>query len=475
MPSSYEFGPFRFDPAPRLLVREGVPVAMGGRAAAILGALLVADGRVVGKDALIEAAWPGVAVEESNLSVQVSKLRRILGDERIRTVERVGYQLVAGDPAGLNERPRPHNAFPSVALAGGNQHRAILAELAIALSRFKTLHVVAEQDRRRADYQATLKARRTGRDADEGLTVTLSDVQSGDVLWGASYPASATQENVAEIVSSIESEVQAAESMRGPNAEPGTEAYALYLRGRRALDSSLEADNRIAFGLLMAAVELEPENPAYLAAATEAIHHRLSAAWEPLGPDDKRICRELAYRTLAVAGTDAVAIALAGNGLFTADEEALGLELCRRALKLNPTSPLVLACALLAERWGGTMDDSEAIARKGLRLAPNAASQRFALGGLATALSWRGDFNGALDLGRRSLAYGPGFVGGHYSIVDALIGLGRQEEAERHLARHLSVSPGVTVHRYERAQPHADRSRVAKRIDSLRRAGMPER
>jgi class 3 adenylate cyclase/predicted ATPase len=95
----HALGPFRLDTQANLLLRDGKPVALGRRAVALLRALLERPDALVTKDALIDAAWPGQVVEESNLTVQIAALRRVLGDvpggERwIQTMSRRGYRLV---------------------------------------------------------------------------------------------------------------------------------------------------------------------------------------------------------------------------------------------------------------------------------------------------------------------------------------------------------------------------------------------
>src|ERR1700722_508920 len=81
---SLTFGPFRLDLGQRRLIRvteEGEePVALGSRALDLLILLARRPGTLISKDELIDAGWPGVAVEENNLSVQMSSLRRALGD-----------------------------------------------------------------------------------------------------------------------------------------------------------------------------------------------------------------------------------------------------------------------------------------------------------------------------------------------------------------------------------------------------------
>ena len=78
---SYTFGPFRLDTEATILFRRGEPVALGPRAVGLLRVLVEQRGVPVSKDTLIERAWAGLAVEESNLPVQIAALRRVLGEK----------------------------------------------------------------------------------------------------------------------------------------------------------------------------------------------------------------------------------------------------------------------------------------------------------------------------------------------------------------------------------------------------------
>jgi DNA-binding winged helix-turn-helix (wHTH) protein len=69
--STFALGSFSLDGQCDLLLQGTEPVALGRRAIALLRALVERPGAVVSKDALIEAAWPGQEVEESNLTVQI--------------------------------------------------------------------------------------------------------------------------------------------------------------------------------------------------------------------------------------------------------------------------------------------------------------------------------------------------------------------------------------------------------------------
>src|SRR5262249_16992386 len=95
------------------LFRGAEPVDLGRRAVALLCALTERPGAVVSKDALIAAAWSDVAVEESNLTVQISALRRALGgDGWIETLPRrrypfVGPAVTGHGPGGEVEEREP--------------------------------------------------------------------------------------------------------------------------------------------------------------------------------------------------------------------------------------------------------------------------------------------------------------------------------------------------------------------------------
>lgn len=94
------FGPFRLTVVERSLVKDGVPIAIGGRALDILIALTRRPGEVVSGQELIDLVWPDVFVENTNLRVHIAALRKALGDgtdgsRYIVNVPGRGYTFVA--------------------------------------------------------------------------------------------------------------------------------------------------------------------------------------------------------------------------------------------------------------------------------------------------------------------------------------------------------------------------------------------
>ena len=96
----YEFGPFRLESAERRLLRQGELIVLTPKVFDLLLALVERSGHLVSKDELLRSVWPDSFVEEANLSVNISALRRAMGDGRgcekyIETIPRIGYRFVA--------------------------------------------------------------------------------------------------------------------------------------------------------------------------------------------------------------------------------------------------------------------------------------------------------------------------------------------------------------------------------------------
>jgi DNA-binding winged helix-turn-helix (wHTH) protein len=92
-----EFGRFRVLLRQRQLLADGLPLPLGTRAFDLLMVLLKSNGLLVTKDELVRHVWPGIVVSGENLKVQISALRKVLGEDRdfIRTEFGRGYRFTA--------------------------------------------------------------------------------------------------------------------------------------------------------------------------------------------------------------------------------------------------------------------------------------------------------------------------------------------------------------------------------------------
>lgn len=137
---SYRFLAAEMQPAQRVLRVDGRECQIGTRAFDLLLALIERRDRVVPKDELLNLVWPGTVVEESNLPVQVSSLRKLLGPQAIATIPGRGYRFVARliDAAADREAgsaephsPAAHTVVPTMALAliGRTAEVALLSSL----------------------------------------------------------------------------------------------------------------------------------------------------------------------------------------------------------------------------------------------------------------------------------------------------------------------------------------------------------
>jgi len=98
--SVYQFDSFQLDPAQKILQRDGQRVPLDPKTFLILQALVEAEGRVISKNELMARVWPDTFVEENNLTKNISRLRKSLGNgdessEYIETIPKVGYRFCA--------------------------------------------------------------------------------------------------------------------------------------------------------------------------------------------------------------------------------------------------------------------------------------------------------------------------------------------------------------------------------------------
>jgi DNA-binding winged helix-turn-helix (wHTH) protein/tetratricopeptide (TPR) repeat protein len=117
--SIYEFGRFRLDPAEHLLLCDGVQIPLTGKAFQVLLVLVRRNGHLIERSELVAAVWGDTFIEEGNLTVTISTLRKVLGDDRsenrfIETVAKQGYRFlpsVTKVAAGAADEPEISHEF----------------------------------------------------------------------------------------------------------------------------------------------------------------------------------------------------------------------------------------------------------------------------------------------------------------------------------------------------------------------------
>src|SRR5437667_12209200 len=275
MTKIHKFGPFCLDADAEILFRGAEPTVLGQRAIALLRLLLERAGAPVSKDALIEAAWPGLAIEDSNLTVQIAALRRVFeelagGAAWIETLPRRGYRYVGpfvetgNPPAEANPQTSLALALPdkpSIAvlpfsnLSGDPEQEyfadGIVEDIITGLSRIKWLFVIARNSTFAYKGRA-VDVVQVGRDLGvryvlEGgvrragshvrITGQLIEAETGVHLWAERYDRSlddifALQDEITmSVVGSIEPNLRRAEIERVKRQRPDSlDAYDLFLR-----------------------------------------------------------------------------------------------------------------------------------------------------------------------------------------------------------------------------------------------------
>lgn len=487
------------------LTCEGRPLALGGREAALLSALLDAQGAVVSKDALMDAVWPGTVVEQANLTVQVAALRKTLGaapggENWIGTVPRVGYRLARGQSPGseADDRRPAIAVLPFANLSGDPQKDyfvdGVVEDLITGLSRFKTFAVIARNssfvykdravDVREVGRELGVRYVLEGSVRHHGARVRVSaqliEAANGAHLWAENFDGSIEDifdfqdEITTEVIGLIEPEIRRAEIERVRHKRPDSlDAWDLYIQALPLVYSANVPGYADAIALLDRAMALDPEYVPALALASWAHEKRKTFGGKaPAGVDDVEISLALAQRALEINPDDPLVLALLGWLRILFREDYSGLALCKRAVALNPNNLLVLNFASVAHSRAGDLDDMLATATRALQLGPGSPDKYVCLTHIAQAHRDSGRLEEALTWARRAVEANGDYVSGQLVLASTSALLGRNGEARQALARALAIQPDMTIND---SPPTRYPERWAICINGLRRAGMPER
>lgn len=503
--SRFAFGPFVLDSGMGTLLRNDVPVAVGYRGLKLLAALIGRPGEILSKAELMDAAWPGTAVEEGNLTVQIAQLRKLLGPvgdggdgggEWIATVPRVGYRFTGAieQLGNAKRKPLPLPDKPSIAVlpfvnVSNDPDQEAFADgltedLITDLSRHAGLFVIARNSAfaykgKAMDVRAIAQdlgvryllegsARRAaGR---VRINAQLVDAVSGDHLWAERFDRSledifAVQDEVTgKIVEALLGRLNAPPPRNRPR---NLEAYDLCVRARKLMDDQPQVA-REAHLMLTRAVSLDPEYAE--AYRWLAMNHWMG--WvHSCGPTEatRSVALELAHKAVALDPDNAgcrwiLAYLLAFEHRFgEADAEFA------KAVELDPNEADAWAAlsdiAVLAGRVGEGLDHIA----KAFRLNPFPASWYYLALGQAQYAA--GEYEAAVETLRRDETYR---TSSRRFLAASLAQLGRLDEARAEAELFLVGNPDFTTRHWATTEPFRDAAVLEHFVEGFRKAGLPE-
>ena len=512
----HEFGPFLLDSAAEILFRGTEPIALGQRAVALLRLLLEQAGAPVSKQSLIDAAWPNLIVEESNLTVQIAALRRVFEDVSggvgwIETLPRRGYRYV-GPAVVTRDRPEAANGQrpaltlpdkPSVAvlpflnLSGDPEQEyftdGMVEDIIAGLSRIKWLFVVARNSSFTYKGMA-VDVKRVGRelgvryllqgsvrkdDRRVRVSAQMVEAESGGHLWSERFDRPLddifeVQDEIAlNVVGAIEPSLRRAEVERVKRKRPDSlDAYDLVLQSQSDVFSGMPAQVTRALVLLERALALDP---AYaLAHAFAAMCHHCLFLRAGLREESRAASIHHAQAAILHGQDDALALTFAGFsiGMDGHDHDAAFAAL-EAALAVSPSSAITYNVGGVMFGWAGEAERAIEWGERAMRLSPFdpwawSAFHAFALGHFH-----RGRYEEAAKAARKAVQLNPAHSISHMLLVAPLAKLGRLKEAEAAATRVLELQPGF---RYSRQFSGVDCApALATSLGAaLRSIGLPE-
>lgn len=516
----YKFGPYCLDANAGILFRDSEPTALGQRAVALLQALVSRPGIPVSKDALIEAAWPGLAIEDSNLTVQIGALRRVLEEETggqrwIETLSRRGYRYV-GPEVAIAEDKGPHIAAvtaastlalpdkPSIAvlpfqnMSGDSDQEyfadGIAEDILTALSRSRWLFVVARNssftykgkwvDVRQVGRELGVRYVLEGSVRKSGNRVRISaqliSASDGHHVWADRYDREledifAVQDEMTNhITSAIAPGIVIAEAQRTQAkdaAELGT--WERLMRAHWHIQRFNPEDFREAVRLLDELLRIDPNNATALSDLAFVLHFSGSFAWADNPASSYARSREAARRAITADDKDPAAHAMAAIDELFSGRHDDAIRRLRRVIELDPNSSFAHGQLSTAYAFGGEAELAIEQAQTAIRLSPRDFLNVIWHVNQAWAHLSAERFQESADCARRAVDWNPAFPDAHGILAAAAAHLGQMADARVSLDAFTKRIPGSLAAQLA-ARPFrrpADRERY---LDGLRKAGLPE-
>jgi TolB-like protein len=399
------FGPLEVDPVQRTLVIAGRVHRPGARAFSLLLYLIEHRDRVVGKAELMQKVWPGLVVEENNLTVQVSALRKLIGPDLLATFSGRGYRFMHTLPAAAEAAPEvPLPERPSIAvlpllhLADDATQAfitdSITEDLITELARFRSLFVIARNSsfvyQGRAVDVRTVAREQGVRYVLEGsvrlgagrlrITAQLIDAEAGAHVWADRFDGTLQdlfdiQDEVVRCISVAVAQGVEQHEFRSLRRRPlDWGAYAVAVQ---AYQQASDAFNRHDQALRLAALARAREALALDAQSTVALSALLLVLWQLLffvTADDREatLVEALALldRWQALEPMDAMVHNYRGLLLQEAGQPAAALASLQQAFRINPNDVRVLGSLGLQEVLCNQLDAAEQHLLMARRIAP---------------------------------------------------------------------------------------------------------
>ena len=478
------FGPFRFDLGDSKLSFQGAPISLGSRALDILRVLALAKGDVVSKGRLLDEVWPGLVVEENNIQVHISALRKELdkrtdGESFIVTVPGRGYRLVGLERLPETDRSQMRDpqrlVIPGASIAvlpfqnmSGDPEQeyftdGIVEDIITGLSRIKWLFVIARnssffhkgktvgQKQIGHDLGARYLVEGSVRKAGNRVRITaqLIDAQTGGHLWAERYDRLlgdifAVQDEITmSVVGAIEPNLRKVEIERVKRKRPDNlDAYDLVLRALPFVRTGMVQGANAAIPLLKRALELEPEYAWARALLAQCFHFRFSRGG--LGEADRAASTQYARAASAAGSDDATTLAIAAMVIwFDGHDVATAFELFDRALAVSNSNVVALSNSAFVLAWMGNSETAIERAQRAIKLSPFDTSNSYLA--LAVAHFHSKNYENSRDAAERAVEGNPGFSVPRALLSAALIRLNRTQEAIAEARRLIDLDPTFTT------------------------------
>ncbi len=517
MTNTREFGPFRLDTNAEILFRGAQPIVLGRRAVALLRLLLEYAGEPVSKDALIDAAWRGLAIEDSNLTVQIAALRRAFhqsgGDANwIETMPRRGYRYVGpavatGEPPNqASVRISPPPALPdkpSIAvlafsnLSGDPEQEyfadGIVEDIISGLSRIKWLFVVARNSSFSYKGRA-IDVKQIGRDLGvryvlEGslrkvgtrlrITSQLIEAETGSHLWAERYDRNlddvflVQDEITVAVVGAIEPNLRAAEIEHVRRKRPeNLDAYDLVLRALPEVYTCMPAGAMKSLAFIERALVLEPNYP--LAHGVAAWAHEILFVRDGMQEKNRRGAIDHAHAAITHGLADPMALTLGAFSIALVEHDwTIAFDAFEEAVKLCPSCGPAFIFGSAPLSFSGQAERAIDWGERALRLSPFDPMSYVAYHGIAVGNFQLGRYEEAAKAARKAIQSNPKFSFSYALLAAPLAKLGRIEEAKDAVVRLRELQPNFSICRQCEAVGIVPV--VAEpMIEALRTAGLPE-